>query len=146
MLGLVDNTSFNGCMTRNPYEFKHYNVNFLSLYVDGVQVPSKPLTPSFADEQYLRSYITLFEGTGMLHDNRGHGISREDFKEGFALYAFDLTPDMAEGSHVDPIKHGTIRLDIHFKEALRETVNVVLYSEYDNLIQIDRARNIVVDY
>ena len=146
VLGLVDNASFNGSMTRNPYEFKHYNVNFLSLYVDGVQVPSKPLTPSFADEQYLRSYITLFEGTGMLHDNRGHGISREDFKEGFALYAFDLTPDMAEGSHVDPIKHGTIRLDIHFKEALRETVNVVLYSEYDNLIQIDRARNIVVDY
>ena len=90
--------------------------------------------------------MTLFEGTGMLHDNRGQGINRDNYKEGYALYAFDLTPDMAEGSHVDPIKHGTVRMDIHFKEQLPETVNVIVYSEYDNLIQIDRARNIVVDY
>lgn len=146
VVGLVSNKAFNGSTDANPFEFKNYGVNYLALYVDGVQFPTKPLTPSFSDDQYLRSYMTLFEGTGMLHDDRGHGISREEYKNGFALYAFDLTADMAEGGHVDPIKHGTIRMDIHFKTPLPETVNVILYSEYDNIIQIDRARNTVVDY
>jgi hypothetical protein len=90
--------------------------------------------------------MTLFEGTGMLNDNKGHGIRRNNYKDGYALYAFDLTPDMTEGSHVDPIKHGSIRMDIHFKHPLPQTVNVIVYSEYDNLIQIDRARNVITDF
>ena len=146
VIGLVSNRAFNGAMNASPYNFQHYDVNYMAMYVDGVQFPAKPLTPAFADNQYLRSYMTLFEGTGMLHDNRGHGIDRAKYKEGFAMYAFDLTADMAEGSHVDPIKHGTVRIDLHFKTPLTETVNVVVYSEYDNLIQIDRVRNVVVDY
>lgn len=146
VVGLVSNKAFNGATNVNPFDFKNYGVNYLALYVDGVQFPTKPLTPSFDNDQYLRSYMTLFEGTGMLHDNRGHGITRGNYKGGYALYAFDLTPDMAEGGHVDPIKHGTVRMDIHFKDPLPETANVIVYSEYDNLIQIDRARNIVVDY
>ena len=66
--------------------------------------------------------------------------------QGFALYAFDLTPDMAEGSHVDPIKHGSIRMDIHFTTPFAETVNMIVYAEYNNVIQIDRARNVIKDF
>jgi hypothetical protein len=90
--------------------------------------------------------MTLFEGTGMLNDDRGHGVLRANYKNGFALYAFDLTPDMTEGSHVDLIKHGTIRMEIHFKTALEATVNAIVYAEYDNVIQIDRARNVLTDF
>ena len=146
VVGMVSNSAFNGAMNACPFNFKNYDVNYVSLYVDGTQFPSKPLTPAFEDGQYLRSYMTLFEGTGMLHDNRGHGIDRANYKDGFALYAFDLTPDMAEGGHVDPIKHGTVRMELHFKKQLPETVNVIVYSEYDNLIQVDRVKNIVLDY
>jgi hypothetical protein len=38
--------------------------------------------------------MTLFEGTGMLNENRGHNITRENYPKGFTLYAFDLTSDM----------------------------------------------------
>ena len=49
--------------------------------------------------------------TDMLNDDKGHGIQHTGYKnDGCALYTFDLSPDMAEGSHgshVDPIKHGS---------------------------------------
>ena len=90
--------------------------------------------------------MTLFEGTGMMNDDRGHGIDREDFKSGYALYAFDLTPDMAEGAHTDPIKYGNIRMDLHFAAELTATVDVIVYAEYDSLIQIDRARSVITDF
>lgn len=146
VVGLVSNAAFNGTITENPFNFQNFDVNYLTLYVGGQQHPNKPLTPKYSDDQFLRSYLTLFEGTGMLNDDRGHGIKRSSYKDGFALYAFDLTPDMTEGSHVDLIKHGTIRMEIHFKTALTATVNVIVYAEYDNVIQIDRARNVLTDF
>ena len=146
VVGLVSNKAFNGAVSENPFNFRNWGLNYFALYVDGEQVPNKPLTPDFDNDQFLRSYMTLFEGTGMLNDNKGHGIHRAAYKDGFALYAFDLTPDMTEGSHVDPIKHGNVRMDIHFAQALAETVNVIVYAEYDNIIQVDRARNIVLDF
>ena len=146
IVGLVTNTSVNGDVKSNPYDFKNFDLNYFALYVDGELYPNKPLDPDFEDDQFLRAYMTLFEGTGMLNDNKGHGIKRTNYKNGFALYAFDLTPDMTEGSHIDPIKHGSIKMEIHFKKALAQTVNVIIYSEYDNLIQIDRARNVITDF
>ena len=103
VVGLVSNRAFNGLVECNPLEFKHFDVNYFALYMDRVQHPKKPLTPDFNQDQFLRSYTTLFEGTCMLNDDKGHGIQRTGYKNGFALYAFDLTPDMAKDSHVDPI-------------------------------------------
>ena len=146
VLGLVSNKAFNGQANENPFNFQHFNLNYLALHVGGQQVPQKPLTPNFGSDLYMRSYMTLFEGTGMLNADRGQSIDRDDFKNGYALYAFDLTPDMAEGAHTDPIKYGNVRVDIHFSAELPKTVNVIVYAEYDNLIQIDRARTVITDY
>ena len=82
----------------------------------------------------------------MLNDDRGHDINREDFKNRYALYAFDLMPDMAEGSYTDRIKYGNICMDIHFTAALTATVNMIVYAEYDSLIQIDQACPIITDF
>ena len=99
IIGLVKNAAFNGSIQMNPYNFETFNLNFLALYAGGQQFPAKPLSPNFGENQYMRSFMTLFEGTGMLNDNRGHQITRENYPKGFTLYAFDLTSDMAEGSH-----------------------------------------------
>ena len=108
-------------MKHNPFEFKHFGVNNFALYVDGDQHPNKPLTPDFSEDQFLRSYMTLVEGSGILNDDNGHGIQLTGYKNSFALYAFYLTPDMAEGSHVDPIKHVSIKMDIHFTTLVAQT-------------------------
>lgn len=146
IVGLVKNTAFNGVVTENPFNFQHFKLTYLALKVGSEQFPSKPLTPNYDSDLFLRSYMTLFEGTGMLNDNRGHGITRTSYKDGFALYAFDMTPDMTDGSHVDLIKHGNIKMELQFKEALASTVNVIVYAEYDNVIQVDRARNVITDF
>jgi hypothetical protein len=37
-------------------------------------------------------------------------------------------------------------VEIHFAEALAETINVVLYAEFDNVIEIGRNRQVLFDY
>ncbi|KAG8226749.1 hypothetical protein J437_LFUL004400 [Ladona fulva] len=60
-----------------------------------------------------------------------------------AFNAFDLTPDLSSNlhSHWNLVRQGSLRLD-----ALLETLTCVIYAEFDNIIEIDRNRNVLVDF
>ena len=49
---------------------------------------------------------------------------------------------MSEVGAFQLIKQGKIPVEIIFVEALKETINVVLYAEFDNVIEIDRNRQV----
>ena len=148
VVGCVSNEAFNGRYTKNPFNFQHFNVNFLTVHLDGDQIPYTPLKPTFTQGRgnYVRSYHTLFSGTDKLYQNEGNDISLSDYPEGYALYAFDPSPDMACGGHYSLVKHGNLRLDMHFASPLAQTVNVIVYAEFNNILEIDQARNIIFDY
>ncbi|XP_041478872.1 uncharacterized protein F54H12.2-like [Lytechinus variegatus] len=149
IIGCVDNRAFSGNYTLNPYNFQHFDVNYISLYVDGTQVPFKPLTPEYglvSGLSSIRSYHTLFSGTDKMFKDSGNNISREDYDRGYALYAFDLSPDLSSGQHFNLKKQGNLRLEMHFRKSIPSGVNIVVYAEFDNILEIDRARNILFDY
>jgi hypothetical protein len=49
---------------------------------------------------------------------------------------------MSEVGTLQLIKQGNFRLEIHFAEPRPSTINVVLYAEFDNVIEIDRNRQV----
>jgi len=73
-------------------------------------------------------------------------ISREDYPGGYAIYAYDLSPDLSDSGHFNLQREGSVRVDIKFAAALPNTVNVVCYAEFDSVIEIDRHRNIIFNY
>lgn len=95
----------------------------------------------------MRSYLTLFHGMGKLGQDAGNGIPREEYvNDGFALHVIDLTPDLSDGYHLELMEKGTVGVEIGFQTALRNTINVVIYAEFENIIQIDRNRRVTLDY
>lgn len=148
--GFVENTAYNGTSTENPFNFAHHDLSFFSLYVDGVQVPSQPLTPDFTHAtapSYLAAYHTLFSGTGLHFKDEGNSIPREEYPQGYTLYAFDLTPDLSSHTgHWNLQKNGGLRVEVRFKKDLPKAVNLILYSEFDSLIEVDKYRNVQTDY
>jgi hypothetical protein len=40
VIGCVDSDALNGTITKNPFDFKHYKINFVALNVDGRQIPT----------------------------------------------------------------------------------------------------------
>ncbi|EFN77264.1 Uncharacterized protein F54H12.2, partial [Harpegnathos saltator] len=94
IVGFVDNKAFNSARYLNPFNFKHYGINFFSLYVDGTQIPSRALQPKFFGNEmlYPEAYHTLFSGTGIHFLNETNSISREHYPAGYTIFTFDLTP------------------------------------------------------
>jgi len=127
VIGLVSNTVFNGSRHHNPFNFQHYNLSEIAVYLDGQQQHMlKPIQPNYEGNLYIPAYNSLFSGTSKLNRDEGNGIPCDDYKEGYALYAFDLTADLGEDDHFNLVKHGNVRLALKFADALAETVTVIV--------------------
>jgi len=147
VIELVDNRAFNGNRELNPFNFQHFNLHEIGLYLDGQQQHAvRPIEPNFVDGQYIRAYNTIFAGTGKLGSDEGLFISRKDYGNGYTLYAFDLTADLGEDDHFSLVRQGSVRLALKFAQALPATVTFIAYAEFENVIEIDRNRNIVFDF
>lgn len=48
--------------------------------------------------------------------------------------------------HWAPPKTGCMRVEFQFAEPLKETIVAVIFSEFENLIEIDHQRTISLDY
>ena len=74
-------------------------------------------------------------------------IDYKDYKAGYCFWGYDLTPDQgADQGHLHPIKTGNLRLELQFARALDSTINVIVYAEFDNRIDINGIREVITDY
>ena len=146
VIGFVSSKAFNGDYEKNPFEFKHYDINSLALYSDGYQIPNKALKPDFENKAYARSYLSLFTGSGAGWKDNGLDISYDDYGKGYSLFCFDLTPSLIDGNITEPLKTGNLRLEVTFAKPLPEPVHIIVYGEQDGMIEIDRARQVITDF
>ena len=144
ILGMVLADAYAGDLTKNPFNFKHYNFDFMCLYANGQSVPSKALQPKFASDNYVEAFQTLF--TGMELDGKDAGLqcSREDYGKGYTLVVFDLSSEVTDAAIQAVRKQGNLQLEIRFASALPEAINVILYASFPGEIKIDQSRSIQV--
>lgn len=146
-LFMVDNDAENGTLGTNPFNFKHNNINYLAAVVDGEQKPSIAYTPNFTSGSVSREFHDLFRGFKQYPRNL-MDLTYSKFQNGFTMFCFNLSPDTADGSvpHVDLIKRGNLRIDMRFSTAPAKVISVLLFCEYDNMIYIDKDREVTTDY
>ena len=161
VVGFVNVDAANGTYWTNPYNFAHFGVTSLSLTANGEEIPFKQLTLAYPkkpngeidpavdkDDQldFDEAYNTLFSGTGKIYSNAGLDIDRDEYPGGFALYAFDLTPDMCKSSdYFNTVQRGSLSLALTFREAAKHPLAMVCYGDFENVIRIDAERNAIYD-
>ena len=146
VVGLVSNSAFNGAFAENPYNFKNYDLTQLKVTLDGQQSQIRPIETNFATHQYVNAYMSLFSGLNKQGRDEGTDIERTDYPSGYTLYALNLTPDLGETSHFQLTREGSLRIDLRFNTPLPVTVNVVVYCEFENVLEVDRNRSVLFDF
>ena len=146
ILWCIDNDAHNGEYSKKNFNAKDNAINFLAVYVDGRQVPAKPLQPNFETGSYIRSHVNLFSATGKQAQDEGNELSRDEFGKGYTFFGFDLTSDVCDGGCFHLTGKGNLRIEMHFATALEQTVNVVVYGEFEAVLEIDKGRTIIYNY
>lgn len=146
-IGMVTNAEFNGSYPTNPFRFRPFNLSKLEVSCDGHNIYGRPFEPNFADNLYMRSYKSLYQALSSQGQVDNCNIDYKAFKDGYCFWGFDLTPDQgADEGHLHPIKTGNLRLELQFARNIDATINVIVYAEFDSLIEINGLREVTTDY
>ena len=113
---LCSKRSLKPFLTKNRMAFVHHESNECSKSeLDLFSIP--PTQTSISKGQWIE-YHPL--------SNQGNQVTRSDYSQGYTLFAFDLTPDHCPGEHFELIKHGNLRVELHFAQPLANTVNLII--------------------
>jgi hypothetical protein len=142
VIGLVENQAYNGSLSKNPFNFKHYNVVNVALTVNGQTIPYGQLKLDFTNRNVLAGYMTLFRGCKMWPGNISNGINLDDYVKGHALYVFNLAPDDAGNNVFQLAKTGPVSLEMTTDMDIDPALAVIVLLRYDSFFEIDEHRNV----
>ena len=136
LVGFIENTAFNGSLNLNPFNFQNFGINFIRLKVGSEVLPyANGLRFKYGDNRYLQAYSTLFQNIAHVAND----ITYEEYKDGYTIYAFDLTADNCNGPHFNELRDGSMDLEIVFDEVVKKPLMAVFYMEFDNSVQISNS-------
>ena len=84
----------------------------------------------------------LFNSYGIDTEDKGQDVSISDFKNGYALFCFDLNGGLGKNS-LSLIEQANIKVEVYFKTGLTENITAILYGQFTDVFKIDQLRNVM---
>lgn len=144
IIGFVDTEAYNGNVTKNPYNFQHFNLSDFTASVNGYEITPRNLVFNFENKKNphsQRAYFQFFKQLNFHRFDRSNQVTRELYNNGLFLLAYDLTPDRGVDC-ANIIQGGVIRLAGKFSKPLPNSITAIVYMQFDADLGIDKARNV----
>lgn len=137
IVAIVDEDAHRGVIGKNPFHFKNYNLSEASLVVNGVHEPQELYKLNETAGDKVDMYANFLENTGISTDDREFGITMNDYYGGSFMLVWDRTQDKCNRFHRHTTDSGSISINLKSRDALAQTVTVVIYATYSKDLSID---------
>ena len=145
----VESDAFHGQYNKNPFFFKPHNLRQLALMVNGQKVPATGLKMDYTRNAFRMAFSYTRDSLG-LRSNPDRTVDLTDtmFKTYKNFYAFDLSQsNAADFSNWEMLRKGSVWVDGYFgTPAPAQGLHMLLLAEYDNVIQVGKTRDVVMDF
>ena len=149
VIGFVDTDGVAGSYFKNPFNFQHFNLNRICVYVDNVPVGGNALRLNFdaaAGVTTTPAFTNMFEVMGKWGYDSGNQLNRKDISEGCALYCFEIEPQFeSENNYMTLLKQGNIRVEAQFSKALPIATTCIVYATFPAMFSITGARDVLLE-
>ena len=85
-----------------------------------------PFKLSFADNQNINKYRSLFETAGRVGMDNGLDITRADYKPDYCILGFDTSPSLYQGERQVWKRNGALRTNIKLRAPLPNSINIIM--------------------
>lgn len=145
VVGMVDSNAFSGDFTKNPLRFQHFDIDSLGFTVNGEPTPREAFQYDMEKGLFVDAFQSLSEITGKAWEDTDNGITREMWKSGLALTAFDCDPTTANDfRYLGLPKRGHTRLTLKLKRSRTDAIMVIIYATFPGRVEIDDMRNVTL--
>ena len=138
-IGCVKTSSYIGSRTTSPFEFSHFGLRQVSLYIPQHQEMVYNLSFKENEYDYVNAYRNLYTTDSGTRFTPGI-ITLDDFPGGYSLIRFRLST--ADTVRENRVKQGTGRLTFTWDAPLIESVTVIVFNRFHDSIYMDANRNI----
>lgn len=139
----VKQSAVNGSYFDNPFNFEHFDLSEIVLYVNGEPTPVRPMKLDFGDNKnFVTPLCNLYQSSEKWLKDESLIINREKFATGYAIYAFDLVPtDLGEG-YINLVHQGNVGVYARFSKPTTVTISAIAFCECPGLLLIDNTREV----
>ena len=147
MVGLLHSNAFNGDMGRYRYAFQTFGVTQVRQSLNGEEYPYKTLKLT-GDQAYedLLGYDRFLQAMGAYNEDKILMLFPSDWGQGnnCRLFMFTNVPSgkADDSQYRNPRQSGNVRLVIDFRAAVNHSITVLVWSEYENVYEINHLGGI----
>lgn len=142
IVGFLDNDAFSGKINKSCFNFKDFGINTLVLRKNGTPCPYEKIEIDATNNFIHQGYLSLIHATNKFNTNDDFGISPNEYKNGYVLFGFDLTSNSNGNESFNLIKEGKISLEVKLGSTSSNTITMIVYLQYQGLIEIDKQGEI----
>lgn len=136
IFGFVNTAHYNGDATHSPYVFQNCAITTMSITVNGHLINGREFQFDFDEDNNLEAYLGLVDCLNKWDNETPFNITRSEYKSGYTLFGFDLSPDRCGYGCFQLEKSGSVHITINCKIPAGGSTLLVL-KEYQSLLQID---------
>ena len=142
IVGLLDSGAFNGDVTRDPFCFQKFGLSSIKQIVKGEEYPYETL--HLVHDNGTRDNLGCFrflQASGAWCKKKGNMVELGDWGQGknCSLYMFDnVANGCADSQRLNPKQTRDLQLSLEFGAAPGTNITVLVYGEFENLLEIDR--------
>ncbi|CAH3183082.1 unnamed protein product [Porites lobata] len=147
MVGLLHSNTFNGALTRYPFAFQKFGVTQVRQTLNGEEYPYRTLQLT-GDQAYedLLGYDRFLQAMGAYNEDKIPMLLPSDWgqNKNCTLFMFNNVPSgkADDPQYRNPRQSGNTRLVIDFAAAVGHNVTILVWSEYENMYEINHLGGI----
>jgi len=149
VMRMVDTRAFNGDYARDPFCFQKMNLGSIKQLFRGEEYPYETLEIKHGGNDLdNRGYFQFLQATECLKKDRGNMLTEKDWgtNRNCTLFRFN---NAANGdlfsSVLNPKQLGEIRYILNFRGNPPANFTVILFAEFENLLEIDKNKAVTYD-
>ena len=137
-VAMVTAKSFYGDYKANFCNFQNFNVSNIGLYLENSGVGEKlGYEVDYHTNNFTSPYLDI---ANYILENGGQ-LDMEQFSDGYNIYRFSIN----DSNLISLNKFGHSKLSIKFNTALRENIVVLLFADFQRVLQIDASRLVSIN-
>ena len=137
IIGLIDSDAYHGNFKKSCFNFEGNGLQNITVFKDGQAYPRNSIVCNYDKDQAM-------DGFNSFMSNTEAKISYSDYLHGHSLYAYSMYDAFYAPECTSFTSQGNLTINIAFKDALTENINVIIYAKFPAAIEINTSREVTM--